>query len=58
MSKDYKTSVLYQQGLFHKELSELLLDPNTEIGQIAEFGIRWNYDVRFQLQVPTNTESE
>lgn len=51
MSKDYKDSSIYKQGLFYKELGELLMNPNTTVKQFSDFSFRHknDYSIKFSM---------
>ena len=48
---DYTTSPLYQKGQMFKEFGELLMNPKSNVHDLADFGLRWDLEVDLLLAI-------
>lgn len=46
---DYTRTRPYRLGKLYKELGEMLMDPKTDMRDIAAFGVKHGFDFKFEI---------
>lgn len=54
MSTPFIESSIYKQGQMYVELGQLLMNPNTDIKSLSDFGRKYNLDLDIIFKIISN----